>query len=104
MGDTTPKPKRGRQPPWGHVTRQRASTASPCGFARVVCVTRWNSVRLPSALATRDPERQGHQPSLCRQRLKAYEPPAWGREGVVGTEAGEPAQATLQLIAALPWP
>jgi hypothetical protein len=88
MGDTTHKPKRGRKPPLGHGTRQSESASYTFGFARVVVVARGEGFRMPIALATIDPARKGHQHILCRQMLKAFEPPAWVREGVVVADAG----------------
>ena len=103
IGDTTHKPKRGRQHPLGHVTRQSESSPYTFGFDMVVLVASWNRFRIPVALATIDPERKGHQNILFRQMLKAFEPPAWVREIVVVADAGYPANATLKLIEELRW-
>jgi hypothetical protein len=54
-------------------------------------------------MATSDPERQGHQHILCRQRLAAFAPPAWVREVVVGADAGSPANLTLKLLEKRGW-
>lgn len=104
LGDTTHQPKRGRQHPLGHLTRQSASSPYTCGFDRVVLVASWERFRIPVALAPIDPKRQGHQNILCRQMLKACEPPAWVREVVVVADAGYPATCTLQRIEELEWP
>jgi hypothetical protein len=103
-GDTTHKPKRGRQHPLGHVTRHSASAPSTFGFEMVVGVASWDPFRLPMASAAIDPERQGHQNLLCRQMLQDFTPPAWVREVVVIADAGDPANLTLKLIEDLPWP
>jgi hypothetical protein len=103
MGDTTHKPKRGRQHPLGHVTRQSESSPYTCGFDMVVLVASWERFRLPVAIAPIDPTRKGHQNILFRQMLKDFEPPAWVREVVVVADAGYPANATLKLIEELEW-
>jgi hypothetical protein len=56
------------------------------------------------ALAAIDPQRQGPQHILFRQRRKDFPPPAWGREVVVVADAGSPANATRKLREALQWP
>jgi Transposase DDE domain len=103
MGDTTHKPKRGRQHPLGHVTRHSASSPYTFGFAMGVLMASWNRFRLPVAIAAIAPERKGHQHILCRQLLKDFEPPAWVREVVVVADAGSPANATLNLSKAREW-
>jgi hypothetical protein len=40
IGDTTHKTQRGRQHPWGHVTRHSASSPSPFGFAMMGFIAR----------------------------------------------------------------
>ena len=103
IGDTTHKPKRGRQHPLGHVTRQSESSPYTFGFDMVVLVASWDRFRIPVAIATIDPERKGHQNILFRQMLKDFAPPAWVREVVVVADAGSPANATLKLIEELGW-
>jgi hypothetical protein len=64
----------------------------------VLLIASWDRFRIPVALATIDPNIKGHQNLLLRQRLKAFVPPAWGRQVVVVAEAGFAANATLHLI------
>lgn len=64
----------------------------------VVLGASWSGWRIPIALATIAPARQGHQNILFRQRLQDFAPPSWGRESVVLGDAGSPANATLQRI------
>jgi hypothetical protein len=61
IGDTTHKPKRGRQHPFGLVTRQSESSPYTFGFNMVVLVASWDRFRIPIAMATIDPKRKGHQ-------------------------------------------
>ena len=88
IGDTTHKPKRGKQHPLGHVTRQSKSSPHVFGFAMVVLVASWNGFRIPIRMATLDPERKGHQKILFRQMLRDFEAPSWVREIVVLGDAG----------------
>ena len=67
IGDPTHKPKRGKQHPLGHVTRQRTSSPHFFGFGMVVVVASWSGFRIPIAMAPIDPERQGHQNIVFRQ-------------------------------------
>jgi hypothetical protein len=101
IGDTTPKTKRGRQPPLGHGTRQSEASPSTVGFGRVVLMARWDSCCLLVALAPIDPKRKGHQNILVRQMRKDFEPPAWVRAIIVVAEAGYAATVTLKLLKAL---
>jgi hypothetical protein len=101
--DTTHKPKRGKQHPLGHMTRQSKSSPYFFGFGMVVLVASWNGFRIPIRVATIDPERKGHQNILFRQMLQDVEPPSWVREIVVLGDAGYPANATLKLIEKLGW-
>ena len=103
IGDTTHKPKRGRQHPLGLVTRQSESSPSTFGFNMVVLVASWDRVRIPIAMATIDPKRKGHQNIFFRQMLRDFEPPSWVREVVVLADAGSPANPTLTLIKDLGW-
>jgi hypothetical protein len=103
IGDTTHKPKRGRQHPLGLVTRQRESSPYTFGFNMVVLVASWGQFRIPIALAPIDPKRKGHQNILFRQMLREFEPPSWVREVVVLADAGFPANPTLKLIQDLGW-
>lgn len=103
IGDTTHKPKRGRQHPLGLVTRHSESSPYTFGFNMVVLVASWDGFRIPIAMATIDPERKGHQNILFRQMLKDFEPPSWVGEIVVLGDAGYPANATLKLIEELGW-
>jgi hypothetical protein len=103
IGDTTHKPKRGRQHPLGHLTRQSESSPYTFGFDMVVLVASWERFRIPVAIAPIDPKRKGHQNILFRQMLKDFEPPAWVREVVVVADAGYPATLTLKLIEELEW-
>jgi Transposase DDE domain len=103
IGDTTHKPKRGRQHPLGHVTRQSESSPYTFGFDMVVLVASWDHFRIPIAIAAIDPERKGHQNILFRQMLEDFKPPAWVREVVVVADAGYPANLTLKLIEDLQW-
>lgn len=103
IGDTTHKPKRGRQHPLGHVTRQSESSPYTFGFGMVVLIASWDGFRIPVALAPIDPKRKGHQNILFRQMLKDFEPPAWVREIIVVADAGYAANVTLKLINELHW-
>lgn len=103
IGDTTHKTKRGRQHPWGHVTRQSESSPYTFGFGMVVLIASWDGFRIPVALAPIDPKRKGHQNILFRQMLKDFEPPAWVREIIVVADAGYAANVTLKLINELHW-
>ena len=103
IGDTTHKPKRGKQHPLGYVARQSKSSPHFFGFGMVVLVARWNGFRIPIQIATIDPERKGHQNILFRQMLKDFEAPSWVREIVVLGDAGYPANETLELIEELGW-
>ena len=103
IGDTTHQPKRGRQHPLGHVTRQSESSPYTFGFDMVVFVASWDQFRLPIAIAAIAPARKGQQNILFRQRLKDCKPPAWVREVVGGADAGYPAKLTLKLIEDLQW-
>ncbi len=103
IGDTTHKPKRGRQHPLGLVTRQSESAPYTFGFNMVVLVACWGQFRIPIAMAPIDPKRKGHQNILFRQMLRAFEPPSWVREVVVLADAGYPATPTLKLIKDLGW-
>lgn len=103
IGDTTHKPKRGRQHPLGLVTRQSESSPYTFGFNMVVLVACWGPFRIPIALAPIDPQRKGHQNILFRQMLREFEPPSWVREVVVLADAGFPANPTLKLIKDLGW-
>jgi hypothetical protein len=103
IGDTTHKPKRGRQHPLGQVTRQSASSPYTFGFNMVVLIASGDRFRIPVAIATIDPERKGHQNILFRQMLEAFEPPAWVREVGVVADAGYPANATRKRIEKLGW-
>ena len=104
IGDTTHQPKRGRQHPLGHVTRQSESSPYTFGFGMGVRIASWDCLRIPIALAPIEPTRKGHQNMLFRQRLKDFEPPAWVREVVVGADAGYPANPTRKLIKDRGWP
>jgi hypothetical protein len=88
IGDTTLKPKRGRQHPLGLVTRQSESSPYIFGFNMVVLVACWDHLRIPVAMATIDPKRRGHQNLLFRQMLRDFVPPSWVREVVVLADAG----------------
>jgi hypothetical protein len=103
IGDTTHKPKRGKQHPLGHLTRQSKSSPYFFGFGMVVLVASWNGFRIPIRVATIDPECKGHQNILFRQMLRDFEPPSWVREIVVLGDAGYPANATLKLIEKRGW-
>ncbi len=103
IGDTTLKPKRGRQHPLGLVTRQSEASPYTFGFNMVVLVAYWGRFRIPVAMATIDPKRRGHQNILFRQMLRDFVPPSWVREVVVLADAGYPANPTLQLIQNLGW-
>lgn len=103
IGDTTHKPKRGKNHPLGYVTRQSKSSPHFFGFGMVVLVASWNGYRIPIQIATIDPERKGHQNILFRQMLRNFEPPSWVREIVVLGDAGYPATDTLKLIDELGW-
>jgi Transposase DDE domain len=103
IGDTTLKPKRGRQHPLGLVTRQSESSPYTFGFNMVVLVACWDHVRIPVAMATIDPKRRGHQNILFRQMLRDFVPPSWVREVVVLADAGYPANPTLKLIKDVGW-
>jgi hypothetical protein len=103
IGDTTLKPKRGRQHPLGLVTRQSESSPYTFGFNMVVLVACWDHVRIPVAMATIDPKRRGHQNILFRQMLRDFVPPSWVRDVVVLADAGYPANPTLKLIKDLGW-
>jgi hypothetical protein len=98
IGDTTHKPKRGRQQPLGLVTRQSDSSPYTFGFNMVVLVARWGQCRIPIAMAPIDPKRKGRQNILFRQMLRDFAPPSWVREVVVLADAGYPANPTLKLI------
>ena len=69
IGDTTHKPKRGKQHPLGHVMRQSKSSPHFFGFGMVMLVASWNGFRIPIQIATIDPERKGYQNILFRQML-----------------------------------
>jgi hypothetical protein len=84
IGDSTLKDKRGRKHPLGHMTRHSAHDPYSFGFEMVLLIASWDRFRIPVALATIDPNIKGHQNLLLRQRLKAFVPPAWGRQ-VVGS-------------------
>jgi len=103
IGDTTHKPKRGKQHPLGYVTRQSTSSPHFFGFGMVVLVASWNGYRLPIQIATIDPKRKGHQNILFRQMLKDFEAPSWVKEVVVLGDAGYAANPTLKLIEELGW-
>jgi hypothetical protein len=103
IGDTTHKPKRGRQHPLGLVTRQSEPAPYTFGFNMVVLVACWGQFRIPIAMATIDPKRKGHQNILFRQMLREFEPPSWVREVGVLADAGFPANPTLKLIKDLGW-
>jgi hypothetical protein len=103
IGDTTHKPKRGKQHPLSQVTRQSKSSPHFFGFGMVVLVASWKGFRIPIQIATIDPERKGHQNIVFRQMLKDFEAPSWVREIVVLGDAGYPANETLELIEALGW-
>jgi Transposase DDE domain len=103
IGDTTHKPKRGRQHPLGLVTRQSESSPYTFGFRMGVLVACWGQCRIPIAMATIDPKRKGHQNILFPQMLREFEPPSWVREVVVLADAGYPAHPPLKLIKALGW-
>jgi len=103
IGDTTHKPKRGRQHPLGYFTRQSESSPYTFGFGMVVLLASWDRFRIPVALAPIDPQRKGHQNILFRQMLKDFVPPAWVQEVVVVADAGYPANATLKFIKARGW-
>ena len=103
IGDTTHKPKRGRQHPLGLVTRQSESSPSTFGFNMVVLVASGDRFRMPIAMATIDPKRKGHQHILFRQMLRDFAPPSWVREVVVLADAGYPANPTLKLLKDLGW-
>ncbi len=78
IGDTTHKPKRGRQHPLGLVTRQSASSPYTFGLNMVVLVASWNGFRIPIALAPVDPKRKGHQNILFRQDAQGLRAPVVG--------------------------
>jgi len=103
IGDTTHQPKRGKQHPLGHVTRQSTSSPYFFGFGMVVLVASWSGLRIPIQVATIDPKRKGHQNILFRQMLEDFEPPAWVRDIVVLGDAGYAANPTLKLIEKLGW-
>jgi hypothetical protein len=103
IGDTTHKPKRGKQHPLGHVTRQRTSSPHCFGVGMVVLLASWSGFRIPIAMATIDPERKGHHNIVFRQMLKDFVPPSWVRAIVVLGDAGSPANATLKRIEKLGW-
>jgi hypothetical protein len=103
LGDTTHTPTRGSKHPLGHLTRQSMSSPSFFGVGMVVLVARWNGLRLPIAMATSDPTRQGHQHIVLRQMVRDVEPPSWVREIVVLGDAGSPAHAPLTCIEEQGW-
>lgn len=100
IGESTLKDKRGRKHPLGHTTRHSEHDPYTFGFEMVLLIASWGRFRVPVALATLDPQIQGHQNLLFRQRLKDFVPPAWTRQVVVGADAGFAANETLRLITA----
>jgi hypothetical protein len=103
IGDTTHKPKRGKQHPLGHMTHHSKSSPYFFGFGMVVLVASWNGYRIPIKGATIDPERKWHQHIVFRQMLRDFEPPSWVREIVVLGDAGSPSNLTLTLIKKRGW-
>jgi hypothetical protein len=98
IGDSTLKPKRGRQHPVGHVTRHSEHDPSVFGFELVLVMASWGHVRVPIALGLIDPTIRGHQHILFRQMLRDFVPPAWVRQIIVVADAASAANETLRLI------
>jgi hypothetical protein len=99
MGDSTLKPKRGRQHPVGHVTRHSEHDPYMFGVELVLLVARWDHMRVPIALGLIDPKIRGHQNIVFRQMLRDFVPPTRVRQIIAVADAGYAATATLRLMA-----